>query len=106
MNQKNIFSQCKGFEWDNGNLNKNWIKHGVSWQECEQVFFNDPFLLFDDLKHSQNEIRYYALGRTDLNKHIMLVFAIRNEMIRIISATSMSRKEQKSYEEAKKHSKI
>ncbi len=38
----NILEQllaCTGFEWDDGNLLKNWEKHEVSAAECEQVFF-------------------------------------------------------------------
>lgn len=36
-------SQATGFDWDAGNVEKNWRKHQVSAAECEQVFFNpDP----------------------------------------------------------------
>jgi len=35
-------SQCIGFNWDEGNIKKNWEKHRVSPMECEQVFFNRP----------------------------------------------------------------
>jgi len=28
-----------GFEWDDGNVLKNEIKHGLSWQRIEEVFF-------------------------------------------------------------------
>jgi hypothetical protein len=43
-----------GFDWDDGNARKN-EKHGVSVSEAEQVFFNQPLLLLDDVKHSQDE---------------------------------------------------
>ena len=52
------------FDWDDGNIDKNWIKHQVSNSECEEVFFNLPLLLADDTKHSQDEERYYVLGYT------------------------------------------
>ena len=56
---------CMGFEWDSGNIEKIWLKHRVSSPECEQVFFNRPLVVAEDVKHSQKEKRYYALGQTD-----------------------------------------
>ena len=36
------FEKFTGFQWDEGNKNKNLIKHQVENWECEQVFFNEP----------------------------------------------------------------
>jgi uncharacterized DUF497 family protein len=90
-----------GFDWDEGNARKN-EKHGVSKQEVEQVFLNAPLLLTDDLKHSQGEPRFHALGRTDLDHWLQVTFTERgNEtLIRPISARVMSRKERAIYEQA------
>ena len=62
------FSKIIGFDWDDGNIEKNWIKHKVSFKECEEIFFNEPLLILDDIKHSQKEYRYFALGKTNNNK--------------------------------------
>jgi uncharacterized DUF497 family protein len=86
----------KEFDWDSGNLEKNWLKHGVSPLECEQVFFNQP-LIAPDVKHSQSEERFFALGRSDLDRYLFLSFTMRGQKIRIISARDMSRKERKIY---------
>ena len=91
---------CTGFQWDEGNFLKNWEKHGVRPGECEQAFFNRPFLVTRDEKHSRSEPRFYALGQTDAGRRLFLVFAIRQSLIRIISARDMSRKERKVYDEA------
>jgi hypothetical protein len=40
-----IFSTVTGFQWDEGNIDKDWIKHKVTHLECEQPFFNEPFLV-------------------------------------------------------------
>ena len=40
-----ILKECKGFQWDKGNLNKNQIKHKVSCTESEQIFFNTPLTI-------------------------------------------------------------
>ena len=57
--------ESAGFQWDQGNSNKNLLKHHVEDWECEQVFFNEPLLVFDDPKHSLVEKRWAAFGRTD-----------------------------------------
>ncbi len=87
-----------GFDWDEGNIDKNWEKHQVSPFECEQLFFNRPLVVKDDEKHSRDEGRFYALGKTDAEKRLFLVFALRGDKIRVISARSMSRREQEVYE--------
>lgn len=96
---KNIFAGCIGFDWDDGNSEKNWILHQVSRNECEQVYFNAPIIVGDDIFHSQSELRWFLLGKTD-NKHLLfIVFTIREKLIRIISARDMSKKERRIYYE-------
>ncbi len=92
-------SASSGFEWDEGNSEKNWAKHRVTRSECEQVFFNLPFVLADDLKHSHNEVRYYALGQTDKGRKLFVVFTLRGSLIRVISARNMNRAEARVYDE-------
>ena len=94
-----ILKECTGFQWDKGNSGKNWISHQVTDAECEQIFFNKPLIVADDSKHSQTEQRWYALGRTDLSRLLFVVFTIRNNLIRIISARDMNRKERRIYHE-------
>lgn len=88
---------CKGFDWDQGNLEKNWIKHQVAPFECEQIFFNQPLVVANDDKHSKDEKRYYALGRSDEDRCLFVVFTVRGDLIRIISARDMNKKERKIY---------
>ena len=87
-----------GFDWDEGNLYKNEKKHGIKWQEIEEIFFNEPLLIYEDEKHSQSENRCYVLGRTDENQRLFVVFTKRNCKIRVISARMMNKKERKIYE--------
>jgi uncharacterized DUF497 family protein len=87
-----------GFDWDDGNFYKNEKKHGVSWQEIEEVFFNSPLILLEDNKHSQYEMRCIAYGISDKKKKLMVVFTNRNKKIRVISARAMSKKERLYYE--------
>ena len=89
--------QCTGFQWNDGNSEKNWNSHQVTKSECEQLFFNQPLLIGNDKKHSNTEIRYYALGQTDDERQLFIVCTIRDNLIRVISARDMSKKEREVY---------
>lgn len=91
-----------GFEWDSGNSRKSAKKHDVSQAEAEQLFFNGPLLLLSDSKHSQEEARYHALGKTDAARQLHVTFTLRRggTLIRVISARDMHRKERKIYEQS------
>lgn len=90
-------ARATGSQWDEWNGPKIWEKHSVSQAECEQVFFNEPLVVSEDVEHSREELRYYGLGRTDQGRELFLVFMMRNDRIRVISARDMSRKERKVY---------
>ena len=92
---KYILADCIGFDSDEGNSEKNWILHQVSRNECEQVFFNAPIIVGDDIFHSQSEFRWFLLGKTDNKRQLFIVFTIREKLIRIISARDMSKKERR-----------
>jgi uncharacterized DUF497 family protein len=94
------FSKIIGFSWDEGNARKNQDKHGVSQGEAEEIFFNQPLLVVGDDKHSQAELRYVALGATNFDVLLAVVFTLRQEgtLIRVISARPMSKKERMYYE--------
>lgn len=93
-------AKITGFDWNEGNSQKN-VKHSVSTAESEQVFFNAPLLLLEDVKHSQMESRFHALGKTDDGRLLHISFTLRNEgkAIRVISARNMHKKERSIYEQ-------
>ncbi len=86
------------FEWDKANIEKNKIKHNVSFKEAEEVFINEPLKTLKDIRHSQIEDRFIAFGITNKKRKLYLIFTIRGEKIRIISARDQSKKERKYYE--------
>ena len=98
MNILEKLLKCTGFQWDEGNANKNWTKHKVNPSECEQIFFNQPLVIIDDIKHSEAENRHYTLGHTDMGRLLFVVFTIRQNLIRVISARDMNHKERKEYQ--------
>jgi uncharacterized DUF497 family protein len=85
--------KCIGFTWDKANSEKNWLKHSVTPSECEQIFFNTP--LID---------RYYALGKTEKNRWLFIVFTVRKNHVRVISARNMNKKERQVYNNHEKNS--
>jgi uncharacterized DUF497 family protein len=99
-------SKIVGFDWDEGNSRKSSVKHEVSQSEAEQTFFNEPLLLLADVKHSQKELRYQALGKTNDERVLHVTFTVREmgTLIRVISARDMHRKERTTYEQAKNDS--
>lgn len=85
------------FDWDQWNIQKNEIKHGVSKLEAESVFFDPSYRLFADEEHSSSEKRYILLAQSMENRVLMVGFTMRRNRIRIITARAASRRERKIY---------
>jgi uncharacterized protein len=94
-------SRIEGFEWDAGNGRKSTEKHGVSQAEAEQIFYNEPLLISEDVGHSVRELRLHAMGRTDDGRLLHISFTLRagDRLVRVISARAMNRKERMRYEQ-------
>lgn len=87
------------FDWDNWNLDKNWIKHKVSAQEGEQAFADENKIVFLDIKHLGKEERFFLLGKTFTKRLLAIAYTKRGEKVRIISARDVGKKEVAIYEE-------
>lgn len=101
-----MYNDMDGFDWDNWNRDKNWIKHKVTYRECEEVFFNSPRVTYKDIKHSGIEKRHGILGKTDNKRLLHITFTVRVNLIRIISARDMDKKERAKYANKEKHTNI
>lgn len=91
--------KIEGFEWDQGNIEKNELKHNVNKTECEEVFLNQPLRIFDDEIHSGVEKRYGLLGKTNKQRRLVVFFTIRANKIRVISTRDQGKKDRKIYDE-------
>ncbi|RPI13181.1 MAG: BrnT family toxin [Ignavibacteriae bacterium] len=100
-----LLDNITGFEWGEGNINKNWVKHKVSNSECEEIFFYEPSI-GEDTKHSKAEKRYAAYGMTANGRYLTIIFTVRNDKIRVISARDQQKKEKAEYEKNQKNTKI
>jgi uncharacterized protein len=86
------------FEWDEDKAASNVQKHGVTFEEAVEAFF-DPFYQRGDASIA-GEQRDFIIGYS-LSQHLLLVVCLtREERIRIISARPATRAERKLYEQA------
>ncbi len=86
------------FDWDQWNVQKNEIKHGVSRLEAESAFYDDHYRLFEDRRHSsRSEARYLLYGRSLEARVLMVGFTLRGRKVRIITARPASRQERRIY---------
>lgn len=85
------------FEWDEEKDLDNQTKHGVSFSLAQRAFFDPRRVIAEDIEHSNDEDRFYCIGRVD--DGIMTVrFTYRDKVIRIYGA-GYWRKGRKLYEE-------
>ena len=86
------------FEWDDAKAAANQRKHGVSFGEATEVFY-DPNALQDyDPAHSDAEARFFIIGLSS-RRLLYVVYAERaGDAVRIISARKAKGPEHKFYE--------
>jgi uncharacterized protein len=86
------------FEWDDDKAQANVEKHGVSFGEATEVFYDPDALEGYDADHSDDEARFFIIGLSS-RRLLFVVYAEREgDVIRIISARKAVRKERESYE--------
>ena len=86
------------FRWNEDKATLNVEKHGVSFEQAAQVFF-DPFLRYVDASRD-GEQRDGAVG-SDFDLRVMFVvhLVVEDEYIRVISARKAEPNERKRYED-------
>ncbi|WP_373065339.1 BrnT family toxin [Gemmatimonas sp.] len=92
-----LTARLAGFDWNRGDDQKSWARHGVTQAEAEDVYFNRPVLIADDANHSERERRHALLGRTNAERLLTVVFMLHRDHVRVISARPMSRKQRTQY---------
>jgi uncharacterized DUF497 family protein len=96
------FADAEGFDWDEGNRRK-CQKHGVSIEEIEELLLSEP-MVAPDVKHSKDEQRFIAAGRTGKGRALFVAFTMRRKedvlLVRPVSARYMHRNEIDAFEKA------
>ncbi len=87
-----------GFQWDEAKAAKNYAKHGVTFESARHVF-KDPFALeqIDD-RENYGEDRFVIIGMVN-GRLLVVVYTLRDEIIRILSARGAEPFEQRKYHE-------
>jgi len=89
------------FEWDDQKALENVEKHGVSFGEATEVFY-DPNAIEDyDVSHSSKEARFVIIGMSS-RRLLFVVYAERDaDLVRIVSARKANKAQKKFYERQK-----
>lgn len=96
----NIIYRLQGieFEWNEDKARSNIEKHGVTFEEASEAFF-DPFYQGGDASVN-GEQRDFIIGYSLSQRLLLVVYTERGERTRIISARPATRSERKLYEES------
>lgn len=87
------------FIWLPDILDKLTVKHQVTQDEAEEVFFNRPHYRFVELGYVKGEDVYSASGQTDAGRYLVVFFIYKpNNLALILSARDMDKKERRKYE--------
>ena len=88
------------FSWTPSKAITNLKKHGVSFEEARTVFFDDYARFMADPEHSDEEDRFILLGFSVRLRLLVVMHTYRedDQTIRIISARTAKRPEQRQYE--------
>ena len=85
------------FEWDSYKAATNVHKHDVYFEVACEVFF-DPFLRYLEDEFIDGELRETIIGMTE-NWHLLyVVFVLRGDIVRLISARRVTKPERRWYE--------
>jgi uncharacterized DUF497 family protein len=89
------------FEWDDAKAQVNLAKHGVSFGEATEVFYDPNGLEDYDAEHSETENRFFIIGLSS-RRLLYVIYAERlSDAIRIISARKADQVERQTYERTK-----
>ena len=89
--------QDVAFEWDSQKAVTNFRKHKLKFELAAEAFF-DPFVCYLDEQIVGSELRERLVGLTTTWVLLLVVYGIRGDVIRIISARIVTKAEREIYE--------
>lgn len=84
------------FEWDDKKAKSNLEKHGVSFELASEIFYRSTVFTFEDDRFDYGEVREVAIGEIE-GICLYIIFTVRGESLRIISARKASIRERRAY---------
>ena len=85
------------FEWDSQKAATNFRKHKVTFELACESFF-DPFICYLDDEIVGSELRERVVGLTTTWLLLYIVYVMRDDIIRIVSARLVTNAEREIYE--------
>lgn len=85
------------FEWDSRKAAANFRKHHISFEFACEAFF-DPFVYYLNDETVGSEPRETVIGLTTTWQLLYVVYVLRDAIIRVISARSVTKAEREVYE--------
>ncbi len=85
------------FEWDGRKAAANFRKHEISFELACEAFF-DPFVFYSDEDIIDGEVRETIIGLTSNWRLLYVVYVLRDDIVRIISARLVTKEERERYE--------
>ncbi|MGH9427078.1 MAG: BrnT family toxin, partial [Terriglobia bacterium] len=78
---------------------KNFVQHGVQFQEAQTVFDDPLYVDFFDPDHSDDEKRFLRVGQSRAGRFLVVSYTERRNSVRLISAREATPRERKDYEQ-------
>lgn len=85
------------FQYDPAKAAANLDKHGISFADAEGVF-HDPLALTMEDETARGELRFVSMGLGSAGELLVIVYTMRGEDVRLISARRATAKERRRYE--------
>jgi len=85
------------FEWDADKATANRKKHGVDFADAVTVLYDE--LALTVLDDSDHEERFVTVGTDALGRILIVVYVLRGDVLRMISARKATPLERRQYEE-------
>jgi uncharacterized DUF497 family protein len=85
------------FEWGEEKALKNQQKHGISFSEALTCFYDPQQVAFYDPDHSEDEDREILIGHSNQGRLLLVIYTLREEAIRLISARKATQREAEGY---------
>ena len=89
----------KDIVWHSRKNKTNQTKHGISFEEASEVFFDTLAVTVADEEHSWYERRFVTIGQAKQGKLIVVFHTETETEIRIFSARKPTKPERLNYEE-------
>lgn len=85
------------YQWNVDKATANLRKHGIDFADAVSVFSDDLAITIPDERF--DEERFVTIGLDGFDRVLVVVYTLRGEAIRIISARKATRQERRQYEE-------